>query len=179
MYIVKNYNHYGLLFMSVLFVSLIVNLLIRKETDFSYLTLDINDMSYITLQDKSKSILYIIIKRIKHLILLLLLIKAFKIENIYKLFIGFCGVIIGIMITVQVYYLGLFGIVAFILYVMPHFLIYYLGINYAYKEKLFSRGYEGEIKKIGVFMLIIALGIVLECTFMTFFLKNFYQYMVS
>ena len=164
---------------SVIFVSLIFNLFIRNEMDFSYLMLDLSDIGNLSLQNKNEIFQYIFSKRLKQFLLLVILIKAFGSDKIFDIMTIVFGGILGLMISVQVYYLGLLGLIILILYLLPHYILYFLGIYYGYREKIFNVGSDNNLKKFIIFSLFYVIGVILECNFMNFFLKNFYQYMVS
>lgn len=172
-------NTYILALTSVIFVSLMFNLFIRNEIDFGYLVLDINDMANLILQERKQVIEYILLKRLKQLILWVILIKAFGSEKIFYGLIVIFGGILGLLISAQVYYLGVLGLVILLLYIFPHYVIYFGGIYYGYKLRLFDVGTSDNMKKLLTTCLIFVFGVILECSFMTIFLKNFYQYMVS
>ena len=64
-------------------------------------------------------------------------------------------------------------------YIMPHYILYYTAICYAMKKRLLHSGSDENIKNLISFCIIFAFGVILECSFMTFFLKIFHQYMVT
>lgn len=179
MYDRKISNSFILVLLSVFFVSLIFNLFIRNEADFNYLVLDINDISNIVIQNKIEVIQYILIHRIKQLILLIILIKAFGIEKIYNIMLVVCGGVIGLMVSIQVYYLGIEGLIILLIYIFPHYILYVMSLCFGIKVKLFHIGMEDNLKKFVTFCSIFLFGIAVECSFLTIFLKNFYQYMVT
>ncbi len=178
MYIDKNYRLYSLFVMTLIFASLIINLFIKNGMDFNYMLLDIGDISYIEKQEVASSVMYVILKRLKHIVIILLLIKAFKIERVYKGFLVLGGVIFGVMTSIQIYYLGLTGMITFLLYILPHYLVYFYGLNYVYKLKKISGYTEEKIKNMILVSIIFLIGIISECIFSRFFLIKFYQYMV-
>lgn len=172
-------NRFIIVFVSVLFVSLIFNLCIRNEIDFSYLNIDISDVSGLTLQGSKISIKYVVYKRIKQFVLVFVLIKGFGVDKIFNLLTVVGGGLIGLMVSVQVYYQGLTGLIILFGCTLPHYVLYYFGMYYSYKNKMFKSGYQDNLKKIIMVCLIFVTGLMLELFFMTIFLKNFYQYMVS
>lgn len=179
MYECKINSSYVFALLSALFVSLIFNLFTRNELSFDYLVIDVNDISNLMLQNKKDIIQYILIHRIKQFLLVLILIKAFGAQNIFNIFTVICGGVLGLMISVQTYYLGFKGLIILMSYIMPHYILYYTAICYAMKKRLLHSGSDENIKNLISFCIIFAFGVILECSFMTFFLKIFHQYMVT
>ena len=174
----KYYNIFILTISSVIFVSIMFNLFIRNEYDFSFLLIEPRDITNLALLDKHKTVQYIIVNRLKQLIAVMVLIKAFGTNRMCNIFVVVLGGLLGLFISCQVYYIGLLGLVILLIYLMPHGIIYLWGICYSYKSKLFYIKEESG-KKLLIFVMIFLIGVVVECIFMTFFLKNFYQYMVT
>lgn len=174
----KVFNSFVVAIMSVVFASLMFNLFIRNEYDFRFLIIETRDIYSIALLEKQQVIQYIVINRIKQLLVVLVLFKAFGVEKICNVFVVLFGGLIGLFVSCQVYYVGLLGLVIILLYMLPHGLIYAWGMYYSYKAKMFYVK-EDVSKKLVIFMMIFVLGVIVECVFMTFFLKNFYQHMVT
>ncbi len=172
-------KNYCMAFMSVIFVSLIFNLFIRNEADFSYLIIDVNDVGNTILQNNKNVVGYILLKRIKQLALLLIILKAFGYQIVFDFMVIVGGCAIGLMVSSQVYYLGLAGLIILLVYVFPHYIVYFYGLYFGYKNKIFSVGKTDNFKIFVIFSLVFIVGMILESIFMTIFLKNFYQYMVT
>ena len=75
MYDYKLNKSFVLVFLSVIFVSLIFNICIRKDFDFSYLIISQEDMYSIIIRDKREVFTYVLMKRIKQLFIVLILMK--------------------------------------------------------------------------------------------------------
>ncbi len=178
MYDYKVNKSYVLVCLSVVFVSLIFNLSIKKNVDFSYLSIGMEDMYSIILRSNKDVLTYIFIKRIKQLLILLILIKAFGSITIYNTVLVSLSGVLGLLLSVQVYYLGFQGVVVLLLYVLPHYILYFLSIYYCHKIKLFDSKTEDSIKNLVGIVLIYVSGMIVEGVFMTNFLKFFYQHMV-
>ncbi len=117
--------------------------------------------------------------KLKQLFLLFLLMKAFGGKQIYNMVMILLGGVFGFVISAQIYYLGLTGVLIILAYIFPHYIFYILAMVYENSTGLFEMVTKDNIKKIFIFTMIFAVGVFFECLFMTFFLKNFYQYMVS
>lgn len=179
MYVIKGNTQYGFVLMSAVFVSVIFNLFIRREYDFSYILIDINDMVSILSKEKTDIFCSVIINRIKQVFFILLMFKAIGSSRAYSIFMIAGGGLVGLIVSAQLHYLGITGLMIMAGFVLPHYIIYYLGIVYCYRLKLFDNAKESDIKNILSVCVIFTLGIILECFFSTFFLKFFYQYMVN
>lgn len=178
MYVIKGNSQYGFILISAVFVSLIFNLFLRKNYDFSYIILDLNDMANIANQKSAIIVSSILINRIKHILIILLLFKALGAVKVYNILTIFGGGLLGLTISAQLHYLGINGIVILICFLLPHYIVYYIAISYGQKFKLFDVGKESDFKNIMLVCVIFMVGVFIECLFSTFFLKNFYQYMV-
>ncbi len=179
MYEIKlNSTYFGAL-LSAVVVCIMFNLFIRNEIDYSYVILDIYDVKNMVLQENSTIVTTVIINRIKQIVLLLILMKAFGGKQIYNVIMILLGGVLGFVISAQIYYLGLAGVLIILAYIFPHYILYILAMIYVNSVNLFETTNKENVKKNVAFVMIFLLGVVFECFSMTFFLKNFYQYMVS
>lgn len=176
---IKLNNTYFMALVSIGFVSLILNLFIRNEMDFSYLLIDINSISNIISINKKSIIEYIMYSRLKQMFIIIILFKAFGTAKIYNALVIIFSSFLGFMLSIQVYYIGIDGIWILLVNVLPHYIFYYFSVWYGFKVRIFSNGIREEYKKILIFCIIFVIGMVFECFFMTFFLKIFHQYMVN
>lgn len=171
-------NEIKLFVVSALLSAFAFNLFLM--TDISY---ELNDImskicclkSGITNRD---IIPYVLFKRLKQIFVIYIMLRAFKAETVIDvLIIGF-GVFLGMSITAQTYLNGFWGLVVLIVSFVPHYPIYFYLIKNLYnlnrcviKDKAFWGYFFMSISILGI-------GIVCECFFSTFFLKQIYQYMV-
>ncbi len=179
MYEIKLNSIYIWSLISAVVVCIMFNLFIKNEIDYSYMILDIYDVKNMVIQEKGVVVSTIIMNRIKQLFILLLLMKAFGGKQIYNMVMIILGGVFGFVMSVQIYYLGLPGVLIILAYIFPHYLFYILAMVYENTTGLFEMVSKDNIKKIFIFIMIFSIGMFFECLFMTFFLKNFYQYMVS
>ena len=179
MYEIKLNSVYMWSLISTVVVCIMFNLFIRNEIDYSYMILDIYDVKNMIIQDKGVVITTIIMNRLKQLVLLFILMKAFGGKQIYNMIMILLGGVFGFVISAQIYYLGLPGILIILAYIFPHYIFYILAMVYENATGLFEIVAKENIKKFFIFTMVFAVGVIFECVFMTFFLKNFYQYMVS
>ncbi len=179
MYELKLNSTYCISLVSAVLVCFMCNLFIKNDINFEYLALELTDIRNLVLQDKQIVLGTVGLNRIKQLIVLLIIMKAFGSKNTYNFLMILLGSILGFVLSIQVYYVGMGGIIIFMVYIFPHYLIYLLAMYYSSITNMFERGNDSNIKKVMSFALIYVVGIVVECVFMTFFLKIFYQYMVS
>lgn len=179
MYEIKLNSVYMWSLSSAIVVSIMFNLFIRNEIDYSYVILDIYDVKNMVLQDKNIIIPTIVMNRLKQLFLLFILMKAFGGKQVYNMAMILLGGVLGFVISAQIYYLGLSGVLIVLAYILPHYIFYILAMTYVNYTGLFEKATKENMKKILIFVMIFVVGMAFECIFMTFFLKNFYQYMVS
>jgi len=172
-------NNYAIVIISVFFSSLIINLFIKNEIDFNILIIDLLDVENFLEYSKSELFQIVIFKRLKQLLFLLILFKAFGAEKVYSLLLVIGGGVFGILSSSQIYYQGILGLMILFALTFPQYVIYYISANYCYKVKLFCLGVGDDFFKILNFILIYVTGIICECIFLTIFLKKIYQYMVS
>ena len=176
---VKINNSYLISLISAVLVCFMCNMFIKQDINLEYLALELSDIKNMVIQNKQMIIGTVVFNRIKQFIIILIIMKAFGSNNTYNFFMVMLGGIIGLFLTVQIYYVGIQGLLIFFVYTMPHFIVYVFALYYSYKVNLFERGVEGKIKNLMITSIILFVGIIIECFFMTFFLKIFYQYMVS
>ncbi|MBE5953018.1 MAG: hypothetical protein E7257_02520 [Lachnospiraceae bacterium] len=179
MYEIKLNSTYFLSLLSAVIVCIMFNLFIKNEIDYSYMILDIYDVNNMVSQGKNIIITTIVINRLKQMVLLIILMKAFGGKNIYNIVMMLLGGVLGFVLSAQIYYLGLSGVLIILAYIFPHYVFYILAMVYENNSGLFELGNKDNIKKISTFVMIFTVGVIFECLFMTFFLKNFHQYMVS
>lgn len=179
MYEIKLNSTYFLSLLSAVVVCIMFNLFVKNEIDYSYMILDLYDVRNMVLQEKSVIMTTVVINRVKQMLLLIILIKAFGGKQMYNVIMILLGGVLGFVISAQIFYLGLEGVLIVLAYIFPHYIFYILAMVYENSVGLFDAVNKENIKKNVTFIMIFLVGVILECFFMTFFLKNFYQYMVS
>ncbi len=179
MYEIKLNSTYFLSLLSAVVVCIMFNLFVKNEIDYSYMILDLYDVRNMVLQEKSVIMTTVVINRVKQMLLLIILIKAFGGKQMYNVIMILLGGVLGFVISAQIFYLGLEGVLIVLAYIFPHYIFYILAMVYENSVGLFDTVNKENIKKNVTFIMIFLVGVILECFFMTFFLKNFYQYMVS
>ncbi|MCM1273017.1 MAG: hypothetical protein NC225_12065 [Clostridium sp.] len=170
----------------------LINIFIRRGLDFEYLKLSIYDIEQSLNLNIVSLIFYVFVKRGKQFIIIWLLMKAIKPDLVYNIFlIVLCGMY-GVMSTVQSYYIGFQGIITFIIYMLPHYIIYIFMVKLLYdyysgyrqsKNASLNGGAMDEImnekaKVIALFIILFVMGVISEGFFSRFFLLQYYQYMV-
>ncbi len=170
----------------------LINIFIRRGLDFEYLKLSIYDIEQSLNLNIVSLIFYVFIKRGKQFIVIWLLMKTIKPDLVYNIIlIVLCGMY-GVMSTVQSYYIGFQGIITFIIYMLPHYIIYIFMIKllhdyysgYRQSKNLSSDGgamdeiMNEKTKVTALFIILFVMGVVSEGFFSRFFLLQYYQYMV-
>lgn len=168
----------AILLISVVFASFIINLFIRNGLDFNYLSLSVDEIKLMSDASYISMMLYILIKRMKHVLLVLILMKVLKPDFVYNSILILLSVMLGILLTVQTYYVGIAGVFLLILYIIPHYIVYVMLINYIYEHYMGGLVDIGKLRFWMVTVLLLMIGVLCEGFFSRFFLDKFYQYMV-
>lgn len=168
----------AILIISVVFASFIINLFIRNGLDFNYLSLSVDEVKLMSEASYMSMMLYILLKRLKHVLLVLILMKILKPDFVYNSIIIILSGMLGILLTVQTYYDGITGVFLLILYIFPHYIVYVILINYIYEHYVGGLGEIGKLKFLMVTVMLLMIGVLCEGFFSRFFLDKFYQYMV-
>ncbi|MDE6023855.1 MAG: stage II sporulation protein M [Lachnospiraceae bacterium] len=181
-----------LLLTSLILSVFLINIFIRRGFDFEYLKLSIYDIEQSLNLNIVSLIFYVFLKRGKQFIVIWLLMKVIKPDLVYNIIlIVLCGMY-GVMSTVQSYYIGFQGIITFIIYMLPHYIIYIFMIKLLHdyyagyrqsKNVMSDAGAMDEImsekaKVTALFIILFAMGVISEGFFSRFFLLQYYQYMV-
>ncbi|MCM1288144.1 MAG: hypothetical protein NC240_07510 [Clostridium sp.] len=165
-----------LLLVTIFLSSFLINLFIRRGLSFEYLTLSAYDMRDVLSSRMAPSIIYIIFKRGKQLAIIWMLMKVLKTEYVYNTLLVIMSGMFGIMATVQCYYLGLNGMLTLLIFLLPHYIVYFLIIKFLY-DYYGGGGYE-KTKILILFAILFSIGVMCEGFFSRFFLFKYYQYMV-
>ncbi len=167
-----------LLIISVIFASIIINLFIRCGFDFSYLKLSAADINKLDEVSYTTSAIFVLIKRLKHIILIVLFMKVIKPEIVYSLLMIALSFMFGVFVTTQTYYSGMTGVIELILYLFPHYIVYIVLLYEIHKLIKDWTKDSYQLGKIVFFMVILCCGVLCEGIFSRFFLERFYQYIV-
>lgn len=176
----RRYEYENLIFftLSVVFFSFIINLFIRKNIDFGYLNLSVYDMD-ICQEINLSSVIYVLMKRLEQFIVVFALMRTFGADMVYKCILICFGMVFGTLVTVQIYYDGIAGIILLLLYLIPHYIIYIYLLKIMRSFFMPERINQKKIVFLLCTGLILLLGVVAESILSRFFLYKFYQYMVS
>lgn len=171
----KMENKRFLFMMASVFLScFFINLFIRKGFDFEYLHIDVYSINDSFKIEYLSMVSFVTLKRLKQFIILCILVNILNKDFVYNIIILLFGIALGIMLTVQTYYDGIVGIFLFILYIFPHYIVYFILLR-----EICTNSYEGSnVKKYVIYLLLFFMGLLFETFFSRFFLYKFYQYMV-
>lgn len=172
----KNNKRIVLLIFSVFFSSFIINLFIRNGFSFEYLFLSMDSIYAIMEEGYLISMFFILLKRLKHFLIIYILMKVIKPEYVYNGLITILSIMLGIMLTVQTYYEGISGVFLFLLYIVPHYIVYLILLRSMYEGS--GTLSASKLKFTVTLLLLLAMGVLCEGFFSRFFLQEFYQYMV-
>lgn len=172
----KGIDNCFLLFATVILAAFTVNMLISRGFDLSSLTLDCNTDTF--KGELLPDFVYISIKRIKQLFIIGLLLKCFNPDIIVRLLWTITGVVFGLLITVQVFYYGSQGMLFLLLCLLPHYPVYIFLIKNLYDFNIYCKNDKLLMRFFTLVLLLLGIGLILECFFSKFFLIKYYQYIV-
>ncbi len=159
--------------------SFIVNMFLRYGFCFSYLSMSVYDIGFNIEKDSLQALVYLVIHRLEQLFVVVLCMKLLNADYVYNAIICLLSAMFGVMVTVQTYYEGITGVFLLILYVVPHYIAYIIFL-WLLRDSNDRRNLEQKnAKRIIALTILFVIGIVSECFFSRFFLKQFYQYMVT
>lgn len=168
---IQNYNEILIAMVSMFFSSLIVNVIMKKGVDFDYLIVTMQDIKRTLDIPVISSYFLVLIKRIKQLVIIILLMKFFKPEIIFNLFIVLISSFYGIIMSVQAYYGGVYSVGIFLISIFPQYILYFLSVDFTYKfykGRVFNKN---KIKFISAVFMLTAIGTFFEENFLRIFLK--------
>ena len=174
----ENIDKTTIFVISVLLASLAINLFIRCGFDFEYLQLTSSGYSCISSVSYATSVLYILVKRLKQFVLIIIFMKIFNTELVYNCLTISLSFIFGIFVTIQTYYSGLSGVIELLLYLLPHYIFYLILFCLVYKHYKNWTKDNFQPSKIMFFLVLFCAGVICEGFFSRFFLDTFYQYIV-
>lgn len=171
-------GRHAIFLMSVVFASVVINLFIKSGMDFSYLSLSFEQLEVMTGTTMISSIVYIFLKRIKHCLILFVLMRVLKPDFVYNAVVILLSGMLGVLLTVQTYYGGISGVFLLILYLIPHYFVYMMLVQYMYEHYTYTSNDTGKLKFLVTIMLLLGIGVLCEGFFSRFFLIKYYQYIV-
>lgn len=158
---------------------IIANILIKKEYDLSALDLSIQTIDTSTKQLHSKNFSVLAFTRCKQMVILLLFIKVFRVEKVIFSILCLFGLVMGILLSTQCFYMGFCGIVIIFIAVFPQFILYYLSIIMVKRYIRAGGNRELRLKCVACFLVLFIVGLVCEMYFSEKIFNLFSQYMVS
>ena len=164
---------------AILLASFLINILIRLGYDFEYMDLTIYNLDTLDEVSYANTVLYVLLKRLKQCILIIVFMKLFNADLVYNLLVISLGFVFGILSTAQTYYNGFIGVVELVICIFPHYIIYLMLIYMLRKHfnSYVGEGFQGG--KIMFSWVLLMAGVICEGFFLRFFLKYFYQYIVT
>ncbi|MDD6328653.1 MAG: hypothetical protein Q4D54_03885 [Eubacteriales bacterium] len=157
----------------------IANIMIKKEFDLSGLDLSIQTIDATTKKIHSRHFSVLAFARCKQMVILALLIKVFRIEKVIFSILCLFGFVMGILLSAQCYYMGLYGILLIFIAVFPQFILYYLSINMVKRYIHAGGNRELRLKCVACFFVFFVAGLICEMYFSGKIFTYFSQYMVS
>lgn len=162
----------------VLVGCILANILLRCDQDLQSFVLSFTDSTQITESSVQQTVFRVLMQRIKQIVMIYLLYKVFSARTVYSFIMSAMLILLGFLISCQIFYFGIPGVCLFLLCLFPHYLIY--GWILYYMATKIQKGYEGgKHKQMVIFVLGVAFlaGILSESVLSKIFLKNFLQYM--
>ncbi len=154
----------------------LANIMIRCKQDVSMFYLPFSDYAEIDAMSAKKTFFYVLIQRAKQLILIYLLYKAIPGQVIFRTIMTGLLFLFGFVLSCQMYYLGMRGIIWLLLCLLPHYLIYMWLLYHLYRYKEPSHERKKIVLYIGLSAAYFIAGVLTESVVSRIFLKNFLQY---
>ena len=168
---IQNYTSLLIAVCSIFFTSLIVNIFIKTGVSFDYMAFSLKDL-YMGLSVSSLSaFVFILLRRLKQVVIILLFMKLFKPELVYNFLILLLSMFYGFMMSVQTYSGGIREVGVFLISIFPHYLVYLLAINLIYKYYIGRALNKDKLKFITILLIIIIIGVIFEENFLRIFLR--------
>lgn len=170
---------------SIIISTVIINVIINIGINVEYLRI-----SSISIFSKSEpkynnAIILVGLKRLKQLAIIIVLAQIVNIDNLLLGIIIAIGSVFGFVLSVQAYYVGIAGVLIGLIYLLPQFIIYFIGIYFYYLSKngnqLTKRIKFANLSSSMIIMVvfsIVLIGIFVETYFSKFFFNVIHQYIV-
>lgn len=168
---IQNYTSLLIAVCSIFFTSLIVNILIKTGASFDYMAFSLRDIYMGMSVSVLPAFVFILLRRLKQVVIIILFMRLFKPESVYNLLILLLSVFYGFMMSVQTYSGGIREVGVFLISIFPHYLIYLFALNFIYRYYIGRVLNKNRIKFITILLIIIIIGVIFEENFLRFFLR--------
>ena len=156
---------------SVFFTSLTVNILMKTGTVFDYMAFSIMDIYRGLSVSFLSGFVFILLRRLKQTVIILIFMKLFKPELIYDFLILLLGMFYGFMMSVQTYSGGIREVGVFLISIFPHYILYLFVINFIYRYYSGKIINKNKLKFITILLITIIIGVIFEENFLKIFLS--------
>ena len=173
-----SYSQLIVIFLATILGCIVTNVWMKQSYDVSVFDLSTYALSG---SKASESLKYssVLIKRIEQMAVIILAIKVFQIDRVINLLTFLFGFVLGFLLSVQSYYLGIKGVFVVIFTVIPQFLFYYAALLCVKKYIRSSDDKKHKIQFAICYVMFFLFGILFECNFSEKIFGCFYQYMVT
>ena len=163
--------------MLIVFIgSVLANIMIWRGQDISMFYLPYSDYDSVNAISGKGIMIYVLLERTKQFLIIFLIYKVAPKTLVFRMITTSLLFVFGFVISCQMYFLGLTGVVWLILCLFPHYIIYILLIYNLFRYKEIGTDQRQRVLYIGVLVLYFVLGVVSESIFSRILIKNFLQY---
>ena len=147
---------------------ILANIVLRCDRNLQAFILPFTDSSRLAGVSVHQTLLYVLLQRIKQVVVVYLLYKVFPPKAVFSIGMSALLFLFGFVISCQMFYLGLSGVWFLLLCLFPHYLA----------VEVRKAGEDKNKKRMAAMILILTffVGILSESILSKIFLKNFLQY---
>ena len=168
---IQNYTSLLIAVCSIFFTSLIINILIKAGITFDYMTFSLSDIYKGLSVSYLPAFAFILLRRLKQVIIILLFMRLFKPDLVYHFIIFLLSAFYGFMMSIQTFSGGIREVGVFLISIFPHYLIYLFALNFIHKYYTGRVLNKDKLKFITILLIIIIIGVIFEENFLRFFLR--------
>lgn len=154
----------------------LANAMIRCGQDVSMFYLPFSDYAGIQTLPARQTFFYVMIQRAKQLLIVYLLYKVLPGQFVFRTIMTCLLFFFGFVVSCQMYYLGLQGVIWLMLCLFPHYLVYMWLLYHMYRYRDIGREPRKFALYIGIMFACFLIGVLAESIVSRIFLKNFLQY---
>lgn len=154
----------------------LANVMIRCRQDVSMFYLPFSDYAGVEALPARQTFFYVLLQRAKQLLIVYLLYKVFPGQFVFRTIMTCLLFFFGFVVSCQMYYLGMQGIIWLMLCLFPHYLIYMWLLYHLYRYQDIGGTNRQSLLYFGLTAAYFLIGVMAESIVSRIFLKNFLQY---
>ena len=154
----------------------LANVMIRCGQDVSMFYLPFSDYAGVEALPARQTFFYVLLQRAKQLLIVYLFYKVFPGPVVFRTIMTCLLFFFGFVVSCQMYYLGMQGIIWLMLCLFPHYLIYMWLLYHLYRYQDTVGTNRQSLLYFGLTAAYFLIGVMAESIVSRIFLKNFLQY---